>query len=36
MHTFTLKDEFIHDYGSRDDLLAAHGISVPKILAAVS
>jgi transketolase len=25
---FTLKDEFIHCYGSHDDLLAAHGITV--------
>ncbi len=32
LHTFTLKDEFIHNYGSQDDLLAAHGISVPLIL----
>ena len=36
LHTFTLKDEFIHNYGSHDDLLDAHGISVPKILSAVS
>jgi hypothetical protein len=36
LRTFSLKDEFIHTHGSRDDLLAAHGISVPKILAAVS
>lgn len=32
LDTFTLKDEFIHNYGSYDDLLAAHGISVPLIL----
>src|ERR1700727_1859904 len=36
LHTFTLQDAFIHNYGSHDDLLAAHGIAVPKILAAVS
>ena len=36
LHTFTLKDEFIHNYGSSDDLLAAHGISVPLILDAVT
>ena len=36
LHTFTLQDEFIHNYGSHDDLLAAHGLSVPKILAAVA
>ena len=35
LHTFTLKDEFIHCYGSQDDLLAAHGLSVPAILAAI-
>jgi transketolase len=31
--TFTLQDEFIHCYGSHDDILAAHGLSVPKISA---
>ena len=36
LHAFTLKDEFIHNYGSSDDLLAAHGISVPLILEAVT
>lgn len=36
LHTFTLKDEFIHNYGSHDDLLAEHGISVELILKAVS
>jgi transketolase len=36
LDTFTLQDAFIHNYGSHDDLLASHGISVPKILAAVS
>jgi transketolase len=35
LHTFTLQDAFIHNYGSYDDLLAAHGIAVPKILATV-
>ena len=35
LHTFTLKDEFIHNYGSHDDLLAEHGISLPAILEAV-
>ena len=35
LHTFTLKDEFIHNYGSHDDLLADHGISVELILKAV-
>lgn len=32
LDTFTLQDEFIHNYGSHDDLLEAHGISVEKIL----
>jgi transketolase len=35
LDTFTLQDAFIHNYGSRDDLLAAHGIDVGRILAAV-
>lgn len=36
LHTFTLKDEFIHNYGSHDDLLAAHGLSIDQIMKAVS
>lgn len=32
LDTFTLKDEFIHHYGSHDSLLAAHGLSIPAIL----
>jgi transketolase len=35
LHTFTLKDAFIHCYGSYDDLLDAHGLSPKKILQAV-
>jgi transketolase len=35
LDTFTLKDEFIHNYGSWEDLLAAHGISVEMICAQV-
>jgi transketolase len=31
IHTFTLKDEFIHCYGSHDDLLDAHGLSVAEM-----
>ena len=31
LKTFTLKDEFIHNYGSHDDLLEAHGLHVDKI-----
>ena len=32
LFSFSLKDEFIHSYGSQDDLLEKHGISVKKIL----
>jgi transketolase len=32
LKTFTLQDEFIHNYGSHDDLLAAHGLDVDKIV----
>ena len=32
LDTFTLKDEFIHNYGSYEDLLASHGISAKLIL----
>jgi transketolase len=35
LKTFTLQDKFIHNYGSHDDLLASHGLSVEKIMAAV-
>src|SRR5262249_2715514 len=28
LDTFTLQDAFIHNYGSHDDLLAAHGIEL--------
>jgi len=33
LDVFTAKDEFIHCYGSRDDLLEVHGLSVPAIAA---
>jgi transketolase len=36
LDTFTLKDEFIHNYGSTEDLLDAHGLSTKKILAGVA
>ncbi len=36
LHTFSLRDEFIHCYGSHEELLARHGISRERILAAVS
>jgi transketolase len=32
LDTFTLQDKFIHNYGSHDDLLASHGLSVAAIL----
>ena len=35
LRAFTLKDEFIHCYGSHEDLQAAHGLSAPQILAAL-
>ena len=31
LDTFTLKDEFIHCYGSHDDILNAHGLAVPEV-----
>ena len=31
--TFTLKDEFMHLYGSHEELLASHGLSAEAILA---
>jgi transketolase len=36
LHTFTLKDQFIHNYGSHEELLASHGLSTELILKAVS
>jgi transketolase len=35
LHTFTLQDAFIHNYGSHDDLLAAHGLDLERIAARV-
>ena len=35
LHTFTLKDEFIHCYGSHHGLRAAHGLDRDRILAAI-
>lgn len=34
LKTYTLQDKFIHNYGSHDDLLEAHGISVDYIVSA--
>jgi transketolase len=31
IHAFTLKDAFLHCYGSHDELLDAHGLSVAEI-----
>jgi len=36
VETICLRDEFLHTYGSKDDLLDAHGISVQSILAALA
>ena len=36
LETFTLKDAFIHNYGSWEDLLGSHGLSPARILAGVS
>jgi len=35
LDTFTLKDAFIHNYGSHEDLLASHGLSIPQISAKI-
>jgi transketolase len=35
LNTFTLQDAFIHNYGSHDDLLAAHGLGLGAISAGV-
>lgn len=32
INTFCLQDAFIHCYGTHNDILAAHGLSVPKIM----
>jgi len=32
LDTYSLKDEFVHCYGSHDELLAAHGLSVEGLL----
>ncbi|HXF54880.1 MAG TPA: transketolase C-terminal domain-containing protein [Hyphomicrobiaceae bacterium] len=36
LDAFTLQDRFIHNYGSWEDLLDAHGLSVEQILARVA
>lgn len=35
LDTFTLQDAFIHNYGSTNDLLAAHGLSPDRILTTI-
>jgi transketolase len=35
LHTFSLKDEFLHVYGSHDDIRRAHGLSLDQIYPAV-
>ena len=32
LHNFSLKDKYIKNYGSQEDLLRSHGISSNKIL----
>lgn len=36
LDTFTLKDEFIHNYGNWDNLLEAHGLSAQRVLDSVA
>lgn len=36
LRTFTLKDEFIHCYGSHQDILAAHGLSLQALIDGIS
>ena len=36
LHTFCLRDEFLHVYGSQDDIRRAHGLSIDQIYPAVS
>lgn len=36
LHTFSLRDEFIHLYGGNADLLAAHGLSVDAIVKSIT
>ncbi len=35
LQTFTLQDAFIHNYGSHDELLAAHGLGTDRLMAAI-
>jgi len=35
LHTFTLQDKFVHGYGTWEELLSLHGISVGHILARI-
>jgi len=35
LHTFALKDEFIHKYGSNEQLRRAHGLSVDQLYSAI-
>jgi len=35
LRTFTLKDEFIHCYGSHDEILEAHGLGLEEIVAGI-
>jgi transketolase len=35
IHCFSLRDEFVHVYGSHQDVLAAHGLTVDDVVAGV-
>jgi transketolase len=36
VNTFSLRDDFIHCYGSHDDILSAHGLSVGLVVARIT
>ena len=36
LQTFSLRGEFVHVYGSHDDLLAVHGLATPHILETIA
>jgi len=36
IHCFSLRDEFVHAYGSHEDVLAAHGLTVDNIVESLS
>jgi transketolase len=36
VHCFSLRDEFVHVYGSHEDVLAAHGLTADNIVQSIS